>query len=75
MIKTSAFGTFLDFGKHKGKNIKDVSEGYLKWCLTEITDGPPELHEAIHEELHRRLHEGVGFLDFGEPIPFTGGTK
>jgi uncharacterized protein (DUF3820 family) len=47
--------TKLPFGAHRGIKIRDIPDGYLKWCEDNLKDG--DFHEwavAATEELKRR---------------------
>jgi hypothetical protein len=44
----------FDFGKHRGRLVKDVPDGYLRWCLRECECLDPSLRRAVTAELRRR---------------------
>lgn len=44
----------MNFGKHDGKRVSDVPDGYLRWCLRECENLEPWLRGAIEAELGRR---------------------
>ena len=47
----------LTFGKHNGKEISEVPDGYLTWMLE--NDVHTEMHPAIEEELAIRERSGA----------------
>ncbi len=42
----------VPFGKHKGKKLSDLDEGYMKWCVENFNNGP--LRTMLEKELKRR---------------------
>lgn len=50
----------LTFGKHRGKELKDVPSDYLQWLMEELEDNEkfnernPELYEGVEEEIEIR---------------------
>lgn len=49
----------MPFGKYRGKAIKDVPTGYLKWLLLKTDIQFPELTEAAEKELYGRELEAM----------------
>jgi hypothetical protein len=47
----------MPFGKHKGKPLSRVDDGYLQWLLGECTNLPDYLREAVAHELITRYNE------------------
>src|SRR5262245_41818679 len=43
----------MPFGKHKGRPVRDLDTGYLRWALKEC-DLKPQLYDAVKSELRRR---------------------
>jgi hypothetical protein len=35
----------MPFGKHKGKPLTEIPDGYLRWCLENVTDCPVQVAE------------------------------
>lgn len=44
----------LSFGKYRGRPIGEVPDGYLRWCLANVTDLRPAVEILIRGELARR---------------------
>lgn len=47
----------MPFGKHKGEPIPKLPQGYLSWCLENLTDINADLREALENEQKRRREE------------------
>lgn len=45
----------MTFGKHKGKDVRDLPDGYLIWCLENIFDCPAPIGD---EAARRALKAG-----------------
>lgn len=41
----------MPFGKHRGKDLEDVPDSYLLWCLANLEALNPLLRRAIEEHL------------------------
>jgi uncharacterized protein (DUF3820 family) len=46
----------FDFGKYKGKHVRDVPDGYLRWCLRDCDCLGTWLRRSIEAELRRRAN-------------------
>jgi hypothetical protein len=44
----------LTFGKHRGRALRDVPTGYLRWLLSGCDNITQWLREEVREELRRR---------------------
>ena len=58
----------MPFGKHRGKELRDVPESYLLWVLDNIAELSPTLRLAIEERL------GVARAPPPPPPPPGGGA-
>ena len=61
----------MPFGKHRGKQLRDVPEPYLVWVLDNCNDISPTLRWAIEEVLEIRQDEpasGVPALPIAELV-------
>jgi uncharacterized protein (DUF3820 family) len=60
-LGTPVYSTIVDpllvpFGKHKGKNLSTLDDGYLNWCTEQgwILEKHPEFLEQVEFELLQR---------------------
>jgi hypothetical protein len=47
-------GVQMTFGKHAGKAVDVLDDGYLRWIVTKCTNCDPRIREAAEEELYLR---------------------
>jgi hypothetical protein len=45
---------YMPFGKHRHKDLREIPESYLRWCLKNLEDLDAHLWWAISDELSRR---------------------